>query len=89
MESYKSLALFEKKQIRRIWHNEEWYFSLVDIIGALTDSLNPTDYLKKIRKRDLELGVYMGTNCPQLEMVTQTGKKRKILAGNTESVPIC
>jgi hypothetical protein len=86
MESYKSLALFEKKQIRRIWHNEEWYFSLVDIIGALTDSLNPTDYLKKIRKRDLELGVYMGTNCPQLEMLTQTGKKRKTLAGNTESV---
>jgi DNA-damage-inducible protein D len=81
MESYKSLALFEKKQIRRIWHNEEWYFSLVDIIGALTDSLNPTDYLKKIRKRDLELGVYMGTNCPQLEMVTQTGKRRKTLAG--------
>lgn len=84
--THNKIALFEKKQIRRIWHNDEWFFSVVDIVGALTDSANPTDYLKKIRKRDEELGHYIGTNCPQVEMLTNTDKKRKTLAGNTEHI---
>jgi hypothetical protein len=63
-----NIKLFESKQIRSQWSESEqkWYFSVVDIIGVLTDSLNPTDYLKKIRKRDPELGAYIGTNCPQV-----------------------
>ena len=56
---------------------------LVDVVGALTDSTNPTDYLKKMRKRDELLASYLGTNCPQVTMVTATGKKRKTLAANT------
>ncbi|OYT13169.1 MAG: phage antirepressor protein [Bacteroidetes bacterium 4572_114] len=80
------IAVFESKTIRKVWYNNEWYFSIVDIIGALTDSANPTDYLKKIRKRDVELRNYIGTNCPQVEMLTETGKKRKVLAGNTEHI---
>ncbi len=78
------LVVFRGKDIRRTWYNNEWFYSLVDIIGALTDSTNPTDYLKKIRKRDEELRFYLGTNCPQVEMKTSTGKKRKTLAGNTK-----
>ncbi|MFY8181271.1 MAG: BRO family protein [Flavobacterium sp.] len=87
MENNNSLAIFESKQIRRsyIEETETWYFSLVDIIEALTDSVNPTDYLKKIRKRDLELGNYIGTNCPQVAMLTN-GKNRKTLAGNVKDV---
>jgi DNA-damage-inducible protein D len=87
MENNKSLAIFENKQIRRsyIEETETWYFSLVDIIEALTDSVNPTDYLKKIRKRDLELGNYIGTNCPQVAMLTN-GKNRKTLAGNVQDI---
>ncbi len=80
------IVLFESKTIRRIWYSEEWYFSVVDIVGALTDSTNPTDYLKKMRKRDDELKNYLGTNCPQVAMQTQTGKMRKTLAGNTENI---
>lgn len=80
------LAIFEGFGIRRVWNEEKevWYFSVVDVIQALTESLNPTDYLKKLRKRDKEVGTYLGTNCPQIEMLTNTGKYRKTLAGNPE-----
>ena len=81
------LKLFEGKQIRSYWNEkeEQWYFSVVDIIEALTDSVNPTDYLKKLRKRDSELGSYVGTNCPQVEMLTN-GKRRKTLAGTVKDI---
>ena len=85
-EQQNKLVIFGSKEIRRVWHNGEWYFSVVDIVEVLTDSANPTDYLKKIRKRDEELKIYMGTNCPQIEMPTNTGKNRKTLAGNTETI---
>jgi len=82
-----TVKLFEQKQVRSIWNenDEQWYFSVVDVVNALTDSVNPTDYLKKIRKRDTSLGSYIGTNCPQVPMLTN-GKKRKTLAGNTKDI---
>lgn len=58
----------------------------MDIIEVLTDSVNPTDYLKKLRKRDLGLGSYIGTNCPQIDMPTNAGKLRNTLAGNTKDI---
>lgn len=87
MENSKSLAVFENKEVRRHYDeaSETWYFSVVDIVAALTDSANPTDYLKKLRRRDAELGYYLGTNCPQVEMITN-GKKRKTLAGNVRDI---
>lgn len=82
----KEIAIFGNKEVRRVWHEEQWHFSVVDVISVLTDSVNPTDYLKKLRKRDGELGLYIGTNCPQVEMLTESGKKRKTLAGNLENI---
>jgi len=82
------LKIFESRKIRSHWdeNEEKWYFSIVDIIQVLTESLNPTDYLKKLRKRDILLGSYIGTNCPQVAMTTETGKKRKTLAGDVEQI---
>ncbi len=83
-----NIKLFQEKKIRSVWNEEEqqWYFSVVDVFGVLTDSVNPTDYLKKMRKRDEELATYLGTTCPQVEMVTDTGKKRKTLAANVQAL---
>jgi prophage antirepressor-like protein len=46
------IVLFQQKEVRRTFHDNEWWFVITDIITALTDSRNPADYLKKIRKRD-------------------------------------
>ncbi len=86
MDKDKALVVFQDKKIRRTWFKEQWYFSIVDIIEVLTDSINSTDYLKKLRKRDLELGIYIGTNCPQVDMQTISGKLRNTLAGNTKDI---
>lgn len=82
------LKLFNEKQIRAAWNaeEEEWYFSVVDVVAVLTDSVNPTDYLKKMRKRDPELNAYLGTNCPQVEMQGLSGKRRKVLAASTKGI---
>jgi prophage antirepressor-like protein len=46
------MAIFEARQVRRVFHDEEWWFVVTDVVGALTDSPNPSDYLKKLRRRD-------------------------------------
>ncbi len=85
-EQNNKIILFKSRTIRREWYENEWYYSLVDIVGALAESANPRDYFKKIRRRDSELNSYVGTNCPHVAMLTESGKKRKILSGNTEHV---
>lgn len=86
--SLEHIKIFQERKIRSVWNEEEdqWYFSVVDVVGVLTESVNPTDYLKKLRKRDESLGSYIGTNCPQIEMYTASGVKRKTLAANVKSL---
>jgi hypothetical protein len=88
MTSQSKIVLFADKNIRSYWDAEleEWFFSVVDVVAVLTDSENPTDYLKKLRKRDEQLGEYVGTNCPQVSMPTTTGKTRKTLAATTQQL---
>jgi len=88
MDQHTKIVLFSDKSIRSHWdaEQEEWFFSVVDVVAALTDSANPTDYLKKLRKRDEQLGEYIGTNCPQVAMQTDTGKLRKTLAATTQQI---
>ncbi|HRG63501.1 MAG TPA: BRO family protein [Burkholderiales bacterium] len=82
------IKLFESKKVRSHWDSEleKWYFSVIDIVEILTDSINPTDYLKKLRKRDGLLADYIGTNCPQVAMKTETGKTRKTLAADVQAI---
>ena len=82
------VKMFEGSQIRSVWDNEreEWYFSIVDVVGVLSESKNPTDYLRKMKKRDEILASYLGTNCPKVGMVSTNGKIRKVLAGNLKDV---
>lgn len=55
MDEEEALIVFQDKKIRRKWFNEEWWFIIKDVVKALTDSKDPSDYLKKLRKRDEEL----------------------------------
>ncbi|MFN0035710.1 MAG: Bro-N domain-containing protein [Saprospiraceae bacterium] len=80
------IVVFQEKQIRRVWHKEEWHFSILDVIEVLAETSNATDYFKKMRKRDVGLQTYIGTNCPQVEMAGVSGKKRKTLVANTQGI---
>ena len=88
MTQKQALQIFEERKVRTVWDDEQekWYFSVIDVVEVLTDSINPTDYFKKMRKREPELSEFVGTNCPQVEMLTNTGKRRKTLAADTEQL---
>ncbi|MFN0174580.1 MAG: BRO family protein [Saprospiraceae bacterium] len=83
-----NIKLFEEKRVRSIWNEEEqqWYFSVQDVVEILTESLNVKDYLKKLRKRDPQLDANWGTICPLVEMVAADGRMRKIQAGNVKGL---
>ena len=57
MTKKQSIRLFEEKKVRTVWDDEKemWFFCVVDVVEALTDSKNPSDYIKKMKKRDPEL----------------------------------
>ena len=54
MKQNKMLVVFQDNKIRRIWHNEKWYFSVVDIVEALTDSVDAKDYWYRLKQREKE-----------------------------------
>ena len=80
------LALFEDKKIRKTWQNNKWYFSIFDVVYALTNSKDPKQYTKKLKARDLEIQNNWGTICTLLVMTANDGKKRKIQMADTEGI---
>ncbi len=80
--------LFEDKEIRSIWDNEkeDYYFSVVDIVGALTDSVNPRKYWSVLKTRLKKEGSEVTTNCSQLKMLSPDGKIRLRDAMNTRDI---
>ena len=83
-----NIKLFESKQIRSVWNEEEqkWYFSVQDIVEILTDTVDAKDYIKKMKKRDPALNSNWGTICPLVEMEAADGRKRKVQAANTKGL---
>ena len=85
-DSLGKMVVFGAKQIRRIWHDEQWFFSIVDIIGALTDSDNPRDYWYRMKQREQESsGIELSTLCRQLKLTSSDGKTYKTDCVNTEA----
>ena len=87
MEEKNKLVVFQDKNIRRIWHNNEWFFSVVDIIRALTESVDAKDYWYKLKQRDSESSeIELSTFCRQLKLTAEDGKLRETDCANTESL---
>ena len=82
------IKLFQDKRIRSAWNEEEeqWYFSIEDIVAALTESADPKQYIKRMKSRDSQLHLNWGTNCTQVEMYGHDGKRRKIMAANIKAI---
>ena len=85
-DSANHLAVFQEKTIRRTWHNEEWWFSVVDVAEALTDSADAKQYIKKMRSRDPMLDANWGTTCTPLRLTAPDGKLRATNCANTEGL---
>ncbi len=77
-----ALVVFQDKKIRRIWHDNEWYFSVVDVVAVLTDSTDAKDYWYRLKKREQEEGINeLSTICRQLKLPSADGKYNFINEG--------
>ena len=79
------LVVFQEKAIRRTWHNEEWWFAIVDVVAVLTDSVQPDGYVKDLRRRDKELAKGWGQIATPLRVETEGGVQR-VNCANTEGL---
>lgn len=80
------IIVFGARQIRRIWRDEHWFFSVVDIIAALTDSNNPRNYWNMMKAREQKQSdVQLSTLCVQLKLTSSDGKSYKTDCVNTEN----
>ena len=88
MDEKNAIRLFEDKKIRTAWdeEQEEWYFSVQDVVAVLAESSDPKQYIKKMRARDPELSANWGTICTPVQMPAADGKMRKIQAADTEGL---
>lgn len=82
------ISLFRGKEIRKTIHQKEWWFVVSDIIVVLTDSVNPTDYIKKMKLRDEEIAKGWGQFVTPLPINTSVGKNKGKRCGSWPTVPI-
>ena len=82
MEENKGLIVFQDKKIRRVWHNNEWYFSVVDVVEALTDSPSPRQYWGVLKGREIQLLTF----CLQLKLMSADGKLYLTDCANTKNI---
>ena len=81
------IIVFEDKKIRRIWHDDEWYFSVVDVVRVLTDSIDAKDYWYRLKKRELESSkIELSTICRQLKLEAPDEKLRETDCTNKQGI---
>ena len=82
MENYSIVPSFEGKEIRKVWHEEQWYFSIIDVIEFLTESPSPKKYWVKLKSRGFQMPPFW----EQLKMTAKDGKNRLTDCANTEGI---
>ncbi len=85
VDAASALVVFDGKEIRRIWHDNHWYFSVVDVVQALTDSPKPRQYWGKIKDREFAK-LQLSPIWVQLKLASGDGKKYNTDCANTESM---
>ena len=87
IEKNNKIIIFQSQQIRRVWYQEEWWFSVVDIVEVLTDSRKPRDYWYRMKVRvKTEDGFELSTVCRQFKMEASDGKMRNADCASTEGM---
>ncbi len=86
MDEEKALVVFQGKGIRRIWHEEEWYFSVIDVIGAITDSSIPKRYWSDLKIKLIDEGYEPYEIIVQLKLPADDGKLRSTDCGNVKTL---
>lgn len=83
-----NIKLFESTQIRSIWNDDDqkWYFSVVDVVAALTESPNPRDYWYRIKQREKISGIELSTICRQFKLEASDGKSRETDCSHAEGL---
>ncbi|MEM9243683.1 MAG: Bro-N domain-containing protein [Pseudomonadota bacterium] len=86
MNKEQAIVIFKEKTIRRAWHHEQWWFSVVDVCGALTDSTDAGAYWRKLKQRLIQESNEPVTNCHGLKLQAKDGKMRVTDCANTEGI---
>jgi len=87
MDENGALVVFQDKKIRRIWHEKKWFFSVVDVVKALTDSADSKDYWYRLKIREKEsAGIELSTFCRQLKLPSSDGKFYQTDCANTKNM---
>lgn len=88
MTQKQTIQLFEEKRVRTVWDDEQekWYFSVVDVVGVLTESDNPRKYWSVLKTRLKKEGNETATNCSRLKMQAEDGKQRLTDVANVEQI---
>jgi len=85
MDKDKALVVFQDKKIRRIWHEEQWFFSVVDVVEVLTDSPTPRQYWGKVKDREF-IALELSPIWVQLKLISADGKYYETDCANTENL---
>ena len=88
MDENNNIQIFDTKEVRTLWDEdaEKWFISIVDVIGVLTESVNPRKYWSVLKTRLKKEGSELATNCSQLKMKSSDGKYYKTDVADTEQL---